>query len=221
MSSVLHSRPSDRAIRAAIRRLGYPQPTSPAVVALRQSADPGAWNDLIGAFGGGASAWAEATTDPGRQPMEGTGRIPVNPGGVARVSTGFYRGVFEAGFHHSRSDHPALTQVRSRPLPVERWDRDAGCWRRARPAVGRFNLHRARWQGEAAVVGDYSHGCLVVRDRLAHWKLLLALGYPEHGPQTDTDRARRWDLYLLDWDTVVAASVPASGAGSPSNRQAG
>ncbi len=200
-------RPSDAAILSALEHYGYPRPTAPAIIALRRPEEPGEWNDLLGVMGSGASCFIVGTTDPGLQPMRGTGRVATNAGGAARVSAGYHPAVFEAGWHHSDRSHPALTQVRTRPLPVERWDRQRGVWQSAPPAVGRFNLHRARWEGMAPVVGDYSHGCLVARDRREHWELLLAAGYPPHGPRTDADRALRWDLYLIDWSAWLTEGV--------------
>lgn len=201
------ARPSTAAILMALDHYGYPQPTAPAVVALRRPEEPGAWNDLIGVVGPGIEPlFVEATTDPGLQPMRGTGRIPTNKAGVARVLPGFYPRAYLAGYHGgggTQRDHPALRQDPARPLPVERYL--GGTWRPAGSAVGPFNLHRAAWSGQAAQVGDYSHGCLVVRDRLEHWQLLLRLGYPEHGP-TAASIAQRWDLYLIDWSAYLQAT---------------
>lgn len=177
-------------------RAGYALPERPAFVGLRNAADPGDWNDAVCVVGPDVFMAVQGTCDPGRAPMEGTGRIAVNRKGVARVMLGHYRDALYPGYHGHKKAHPAPRQSPDVPFPVERWDGDT--WVAHAPTVGPFNLHRASWSGSAQRVGDYSHGCIVVRRRQEHWRLILTAGYPEHGP-TDADCDTRWDLFLLEW----------------------
>lgn len=200
-------RPGDGEILSALDFLRMPRPTQPAIIALRRPEEPGSWNDILGVLGGGKSYWVVGTTDPGSEVMAGKGRIPTHPLGAARVRAGYHKGFFYPGYHKQDSSHPALRQVADRVCPVERWDDALKVWRIAPAAVGPYNLHRATWTGSAPAVGDYSHGCLVAQVREEHWNLLLAAGYPEHGPSQVQQDTMRWDLYLLDWSAYLRATA--------------
>ena len=163
-------RPSDAEILRAFAHYGYPAPSGrPVVVGLRRVEEEDAWNDVLGALGGGVSCFFRGTTDPGQAPREGRGRIATAPTGVARVLPGLHRDAFRWHFHHSDRKHPCLGQAG--PMAHERFQ--SGAWVPQAPRVCGFNLHRARWDVGSIpdVVGDYSHGCAVIPDRAEHWHL--------------------------------------------------
>jgi len=198
MSIFPPNRPSNAAILRAFDHYGYPHP-SPAkskVVALRRAEEPGEWNDLIGIMGGGLSLWFKGTTDPGRRPMKG-GR-GVHHAGVARIAPGFYHDVWGWGWHKGNRKHPCLRQ--KNPVPFERYRHNK--WNLHAPDVRGFNLHRSRWSGTPEHVGHYSHGCIVIPDRLEHWEFLQTLGYPDP-PFTPQQESSRVDLVLIDWSDYI------------------
>ena len=188
-------RPRDEDVIAAMAARLYPVPVEvPVVVGLRRAENPGEWNDLIGVIGGGLSLWFRGTTDPGRAPMDGSGRLAVHPAGVARVVPGYWPGFFRWHFHRGDRKHPCLGQAGV--CAFERWN--GGSWDRYPRGSRGFNLHRSRWSGVPSRVGDYSHGCAVIPDRLEHWALMSALGFPDP-PWSAEQTAQRFDYCLIDW----------------------
>lgn len=231
-------RPTTAAIQAAFTHLGFRWPGEqdrPVILGLRRAESPGQWNDVVGVIGGGLEAFFQGTVDPGRKPMDGDSRF-VHPDGVARVEDGYHADFFRWHFHKSDRAHPCLGQAA--PAPFSRWQ--DGEWVEQPPAIRGFNLHRARFMVGSVppAVGDYSHGCAVIPDRSAHWRLMEMLGFPdgasvtwssrvdEHG-RHDTisgrsfefaavDRDTRFDYALIDWSawTVTAAQLAAEAAGA-------
>jgi len=198
MSVFPPNRPSDVAVLEAFDHYRYPRPESPLIVGLRRADEPGTWNDLIGILGGGISLWFKGTTDPGRKPMQG-GR-GVHSSGVARIVPGYHKGMWGWGWHKNNKSHPCLKQKGA--VPFERWK--DGRWHPYDPDIRGFNCHRSRWSGVPSKVGNYSHGCIVIPDRLEHWELCQTIGYPD--PPFDRDqKACRIDFVLIDWTSYLNA----------------
>ena len=187
------NRPSDRAILEAFDCYGYPRPDDkPVVVGLRRADEPGTWNDIVGAIGGGISMWYQGTTDPGKLPMNTT--RGVHYAGVARILPGYHKDMWGWGWHKGNRRHPCLKQ--KSPVPFERWKNNE--WHKYDPDIRGFNCHRSRWEGGPSRVGNYSHGCIVIGDRREHWELCQTLGYPD--PPWDDDQQKwRVDFVLIDW----------------------
>ncbi len=196
MSVFPPNRPSDAAILKAFDHYHFPRPNRPLVVGLRRAEEPGTWNDLIGVMGGGISLWFNGTTDPGRRPMQGG--PGVHWAGVARIQPGYHKGMWGWGWHKGNRRHPCLKQ--KSPVPFERWRHNK--WNAYDPDIRGFNLHRSRWDGQPEFVGAYSHGCIVIPDRIEHWELCKTLGYPDP-PLSDEQTKHRIDFVLIDWSAYV------------------
>ena len=168
----------------------------PLVLAFRNEDNPGTWNDWIIGLKKDTQMAVVATVDPGKTVMdrEGTGRFTTNVNGAARIKYGFYPNFFYMGVHGGKADHPCLRQAYA--VPVQRYQDDTGEWKDFPPTVGSFNLHRASFHGNSSRVGNWSHGCLVVQNRLDHWRLLTWLGHPEHSPTKQQVESMRWSLLL-------------------------
>ncbi len=199
--------PSREYVETLIHEQGHPL-RFPCVVALRDtSAGAAAWSEWVCALTEDGFDCALGTTDPGRAPMDRTGNITPNPKGVGRIPAGFYPDFLYPGWHGqggTKRDHPAWRQcdgqfgTKAAPIIVERWDGERWVLFEDDPVVGPYNFHRALFRGAARRVGDFSHGCVVIRDRLEHWRLTLHIGYPEHGPTAAQQRSIRASLYILD-----------------------
>lgn len=198
--------PTRASVMALLQDRGWPI-QYPAIVALRDtSIGADVWGEWLCALTADGFMACIGTTDPGAAPMAGTGHIRVNPHGVARIPEGFVLDLFYPGFHGSggrNADHPCWRQcdgqfgTKSKPILVERWQHEK--WVPiTHPAVGPFNFHRAMMRGTSQRVGDFSHGCLVVRLLIDHWRMCLLLGYPEHGPTPEQMATMRCSLYLFD-----------------------
>lgn len=186
----------------------------PLILGLRdESIDPDDWGEWIVGMTKTDFLAVKGTTDPGRAPMERTGNIAVHPEGVARVSEGFAIDALYPGYHGkggTNHDHPCWRQCDGQygtervPLMIERLK--GGHWfHMTKAKVGPFNVHRALLRSLALRVGDFSHGCLVVRALLDHWRLCLMLGYPEHGPTPEQMATLRCSLYIISITPQKAA----------------
>ena len=181
---------------AMAEAVGHDVHESPLVIAMRNEADPDAWNDYIIALLPDSYYAVIGTVDPGKAPMfhMGTGRYTTHKQGAGRISYGYYNRSYSASWHSYKHNHPCLRQVE--PVNVERYQMDTGEWLPVGPTMGHMNIHRASFNGLAETVGHFSHGCICVRSRISHWALLRTLGYPEHGPRTDEEKAMRWSLLV-------------------------
>lgn len=174
------------------------------IVAFRDRTGTDTFNDVCGiydVFGKVLKLW-QATTDPGRGPRFGKGRIATNSKGVIRLRPGLHTAVYAYGYHHGRDDHPCMDQVGD--IPGERFQPAAGEWLPTLPENRGCNIHRARKGGTSRLVGDYSHGCIVFASHKEHWAFLLELGYPLHGLDGAPAyvRTKRFSLFLEDWTPV-------------------
>ena len=195
-------RPSNGQIRRALGHLGWPGPRpdgTPLVVGLaNRERLSGRYDDALGAFRAQQALFFQGTTDPGRRPVLGQGRIPTHPDGVARLRPGYHRGYFSFGFHHHQANHPCLRQAA--PAPFERFDCTRGVWVAYPPDNRNMHLHRYGWDWEPpglnavpAEVGDASHGCGVIPDRYEHWALMEFVGWDARRTED------RIDYALIDW----------------------
>lgn len=173
------------------------------IVAFRNFRDPDSFNDLIGGYdlsSGDLRLW-RGTTDPGKNPMRRISKLGVHKDGVARLKPGLTKNCLRYGYHHNDRRHPALVQRGGDVIPFERFDTETETWYTPEPQTIRgFNVHRTKFKDAARYVGDWSHGCLVMPNRLEHWRYLLWMGYPTHGPMAAPKAVqnRRLSLALFD-----------------------
>jgi len=101
----------------------------------------------------------EGTCDPGLEPIQGTGNFSTNSDGAAQVATGLHQNCWTRGFHQGKQSRPALKQTGK--IRIHRLDK-AG--KATKVVVGYYgiNFHDAKGSRRDNV-GDYSHGCQVVR----------------------------------------------------------
>lgn len=199
-------RPSDDAIRAFFKSKGWPSPETtgrPVIVGFRQPADPGEWNDIVGVWlPDGRMFFFRGTTEPGRRSIEKF----KNSKGCTRLLPGYHRDFFKFHFHHYDRKHPCLGQAVA--APCEKFFADRGWVHIGADRIRYLNLHRARYTGGVPdKIGGYSEGCTVIPDRLEHWFVMDAIGFPsgqsikwvsgsyEFLP---ADAATRFDYALID-----------------------
>ena len=114
--------------------------------------------------------------------------------GVARIVPGYHAGLWGWGWHKGNKSHPCLRQ--KTPVAFERYR--GSKWNAYAADVRGFNLHRSRWAGTPEHVGNYSHGSIVIPERIEHWDLCKLLGYPDP-PFNDEQEQHRIDFVLIDW----------------------
>ncbi len=198
-----------------LHQLEYPTPLitdHPLLVTLRWSGQApdaapgvpiGAWDDCLGILVLDPTApsglrWARTrgTGDPGREPVEGRGRVATHQHGCARVMAGYYPRSHGGGHHKWNTARPAFRQVG--PMDIERYSVSKRQWLTFGPLIIAAHHHtlppgQTIQQAMANGVEDASHACLVRLDPEAH-ALHLELG----GWTPEVDGCSL-DSAVIDW----------------------